>query len=334
VTVITGWSAVSAYGAEAGALAQGVAAGRAAVPEPDTAPALVVPGFDARAALGAKGTRSMDRVSGLAVLAARNLVRDLGEGAATGDRTGLVLGVSNGSAQSMVELTRDSMLKDRPELVKPAQFPNTLMNAAAAQCAIWLQLRGPNATLAGGRTAGLLALRYAARLQRAGRAEAVLSGAAEEYSETRVLLDGRTGPGVPLGEGCAMVLLEPAAAPGRPVLAELVGCAFEVFADAADAGAALTRCVDKLVDGGERPWMHAAAHDAALPDLSDVAADERVSMTDLLGDTEAASAALGIAAVLALAAADPASAGRTALVTAADRDGGVGAALLRLAGPA
>jgi 3-oxoacyl-[acyl-carrier-protein] synthase II len=65
----------------------------------------------------------------------------------------------------------------------------------------------------------------------------------------------------------------------------------------------------------------------------DVALDAplRLSMTELVGDTHAASAALGVAAVLAVAATEPRAGGRTALVTAVDRDGTAGCALLRLA---
>lgn len=334
MTVISAWSAVSAYGVGAPAFSAGVRGGHRRVSTMEDWSACVVPGFDARELLGAKGTRSMDRVSALAVLASGHVAGDLGEDA------GLVLGVNNGSAQSMVELTRDSMVKARPEFVKPAQFPNTLMNAAAAQCAIWHQLRGPNATVAAGRTSGLVALRYARRMQRAGRADALLCGAAEEFSPARAWLARHAEPGgagPPLGEGCAMLLLEPPGRParhGRTALAELLGCALAVFRDPAEAGPALAGCVRRVLPDGEPVWAHAAAHDPVLSGVDPVPdVPVRLPMTELLGDTHAASAALGVAAVLATAAADPAAAGRIALVTAADRDGTVGAALLRLAGP-
>ncbi|MGH3757364.1 beta-ketoacyl synthase N-terminal-like domain-containing protein [Actinophytocola sp.] len=348
MTVITAWSAVSAYGVGAAALADGLREQRtvASTVDPEAWPvpggkACVVPGFDARELLGAKGTRSMDRVSALAVLTAGQVARDAGD---LGEDAGLVLGVNNGSAQSMLELTRDSLVKARPEFVKPAQFPNTLMNAAAAQCAIWHRLRGPNATVAAGRTSGLVALNHARRMQRSGRAEAVLCGAAEEFSTTRAWLEHHAAPnrpdGVLLGEGCAMLLVEPAARHGRTELAELLGLAFGVFRAPAEAGPALAGCVRRVIaaagESPDRVWAHAAAHD---PDLSDVdkpvdavlGAPLRLPMTELVGDTHAASAAFGLAAVLALAVDEPRAGGRTALVTAADRDGTVGCALLRLA---
>lgn len=330
MSVISAWSAVSPYGIGVQAMAAGLPAAANRTPvEPDLPPAGVVPDFEPRVLLGTKGTRWLDRVSALAVVATGEVVAGAGD---LGEEPGLVLGVNNGSAQSMVELTRDSMVKARPEFVKPAQFPNTLMNSAAAQCAIWHRLRGPNATLAAGRTSGLFALRYALRLQRAGRAEAVLCGAAEEYSTSRAWLAHHAAPGPGLGEGCAMLLLEPPGRPaghGRTGLAEVAGLAFGVFDEPGSAGVALDRCVRRVLATTQDPvWAHAAAHDPALPEV-DVAADAevRLPMTELLGDTHAASAALAVAAVLALAETAP---GRPALVTALDRDGTVGAALLRI----
>jgi 3-oxoacyl-[acyl-carrier-protein] synthase II len=136
-----------------------------------------------------------------------------------------------------------------------------------------------------------------------------------------------------------MLLLEPPGRParyGRTELAELLGCAFAVFRDPAEAGPALAGCVRRVLPDGEPVWAHAAAHDPVLSDVDPVPdVPVRLPMTELLGDTHAASAALGVAAVLALAATDrDGTAGRTALVTATDRDGTVGAALLRLAGTA
>lgn len=345
--VVSAWSAVSAFGVGAAALAEGVRTRRdaASTLDPqrwpvDDARACVVPGFDARELLGAKGTRSMDRVSALAVLTAAQVVRDSG---GIGEDAGLVLGVNNGSAQSILELTRDSLVKARPEFVKPAQFPNTLMNAASAQCAIWHRLRGPNSTVAAGRVSGLVALNYARRMQRAGRAEAVLCGAAEEFSTARAWLEHHAAlnrpAGTVLGEGCAMLLLEPAGRPGRhgrTELAELLGLEFGAYREPTDAGPTLAGCVRRvLVASGEPPdriWAHAAAHDPELPEV-DIMVDAplRLPMTELVGDTHAASAALGVAAVLASVAHEPRAHGRTALVTAVDRDGTVGCALLRLA---
>lgn len=340
MSVISAWAAVSAYGIGAPALAGGLRERpdfSSTVQDLPAARAGVVPGFNPRELLGAKGTRWLDRVSALAVVATGEVVGEAGD---LGSEPGLVLGVNNGSAQSMLELTRDSLVKDRPEFVKPAQFPNTLMNAAAAQCAIWHRLRGPNATVAAGRTSGLFALRYARRMQLAGRADAVVWGAAEEFSTTRAWFEHHAAPDRPagtlLGEGCAMLLLEPPGRPerhGRTGLAEVAGLAFAVYGEPDDAGPALAGCVRRVLAQSPGPlWAHAAAHDPALSEVDiGVDAEVRLPMTELVGDTHAASAALGVAAVLASAASEPAAVGRSALVTAVDRDGTVGAALLRIA---
>jgi len=237
--------------------------------------------------------------------------------------------------------------------VNPAHFPNTVMNCAAAQCGIRHQLRGPNITVTGGRSSALLALNYARRLLRAGRAEAVLCGAAEEFSVARAWLENRAARNRPadaarLGEGCAMLLLEPsdrAGRHGRAELAEVLALELRVFDLLSDLPAVLGDCLRRLLAAaGESPagiWAVASAHD---PELAGAEPDRvlaeilgrcppvRLPMVELIGDTHSASAAFGLAAVLALAAQEPGAAGRTALVTSLDRDGTVGAALLRLAG--
>lgn len=331
-TVITAWSAVSAHGVGADALVAGLGADASSPLERDRWPvpaerAWLVPGFDVREALGTAGTKSMDRVSGLAVLTARHV-------GAVADDAGLVLGVTNGSAQSIHELTRDSLVKARPEFVKPGQFPNTLMNSASAQCAIWHRLRGPNTTVAAGRTSGLAAMTHARRLQRAGRADAVLCGAAEEYSVTRAWLSHHTASGPALGEGCALFLLEPEATAGRTELAEVVALSSGVFADPADATRVLARCVSRVLEPGADLWAAATAHDPAVPVDRVADAEIPLPVADLVGDTHAASAAFGVAVVLAAARRDPRAADRLALVTAVDRDGTAACALLRVLGAA
>ncbi|HEY7482833.1 MAG TPA: beta-ketoacyl synthase N-terminal-like domain-containing protein [Streptosporangiaceae bacterium] len=351
-TVISTWSAVSPYGLDRSDFTAGVRDERHA-----SGP--LVPGFDIREVLGKKGTRSMDRITALAVAATGQLLTapDGGRIDGAGDDTALVLGINISSAQSAMDFTRDSLVQDRPYFVNPAHFPNVVLNCAAAQCAIWHRLQGPNATISGGRAAGLLALGYALRLQRSGRATTVACGAAEEYSATRARLEHLAEPerpaGALFGEGCAMVLLEPPGRPGasgRTELAEVLALEFGVHRGPADVRPVLAACLDRaFAAAGESPdrlWAvissggpdpTGTAEDAALADSLGAGAPVRLHTTDLVGDTYAASAAFGLAAALALAVPEPAvreaavrEAGRTALVTAVDRDGVVGCALLRL----
>lgn len=313
---ISAWSTVSSFGIGRDAFVEGLRAGQPPPGIPGEVPGTVahlVPGFTPAAALGKKGTRSMDRVTGLAVSVVGDL---LGGRQEPGDDIGLVLGTTTGSAQSIMDFTHDSLVGDKPYFVDPARFPNTVMNCAAGQCAIWYGLRGPNTTVAGGRTSMLYALTYARRLLQAGRAGTVLCGAAEEYSPARAWLDWHSGARAPLGEGSVVFKVSQDGGGLADVLAVRTGV----------GPAALASCV--------RRALTAAGVGAA--EVSIVAGDDvpdgilrddvrRITPDSLLGDTAAAAAGFQIAAILA--AGEP---GDVAIVTSVDRSGSVGCALLRL----
>ena len=155
---LTGWSSVSPLGVGVEPFGAAVRAGTDGL-EPGgperglpTEHVGLVPGFQVRESLGRKNTRSMDRATGPAVLTVGMLLEaDRVAGHAfDGDEVGLVLGTTTGSVQSMTDFTRDSLTRDKPYDVDPARFPNTVMNCAAGQSAIWHGLRGPDTTVAGG----------------------------------------------------------------------------------------------------------------------------------------------------------------------------------------
>ncbi|GAB7045407.1 beta-ketoacyl synthase N-terminal-like domain-containing protein [Catenuloplanes indicus] len=344
--VLSGWSAVSPFGVGAAAFADGLAAGRTAIAalDPGSWPGpartgAVIPGFDVVGRLGRKGTRAMDRVTAIAITAVGEL---LGPEPA-GPDTALVLGTGTGSVQSIMDFTRDALTGDKPYLVDPARFPNTVMNRAAGTSAIWHGIRGPNTTIAGGALTGLLALGYAARLLRAGRCTRALCGAAEEYSAQRAWIE-HTGaaPGVtpgPAGEGAAVFRLEPAETAGH-ALAEVAGLRFGATRPGGTAREALERCVTALLaDSGVKaseiravsvsapPGPLGDQERAAVRAICDGDVTPGAAHRALLGDTAAAAGAFQIAEVLAGPAARP---GEAALVTAVDRDGRVGCLLLRL----
>ncbi|MET7383001.1 beta-ketoacyl synthase N-terminal-like domain-containing protein [Streptomyces sp. NPDC005526] len=356
--VITAWSAVSPYGIGRAAYAEGLRERRGTVtglgPEHGSTPdgvGCVVPAFGVREVLGKKGTRSMDRVTGLAVTAAGALLDDAERNRAvgTGEGAAFALGTTTGSAQSMMDFTRDSLTGDQPFFVDPARFPNTVMNCAAGQSAIWYRLKGPNATIAGGRTAGLHALNYARRLLGSGRARTVLCGAAEEFSPARAWLEHHCGDGTaaapPLGEGCAMLLVEPHAPddPGQPVLAEILAVELGVVLHG-DPRPALVACLrSALRRAGVAPERVTAVARSGAPgregrgeaeavrEVLGAAEAADVTPTALIGDTGAAAAAFQAAALLSYAADRPAAAaGRVGVITSVDRSGSVGCALLGL----
>ncbi|MEU9377258.1 beta-ketoacyl synthase N-terminal-like domain-containing protein [Streptomyces sp. NPDC048255] len=354
--VITGWSAVSPFGIGREAFAEGVRSGRPAATVLDAEQwkgpdeqACLVPGFVIRDVLGRKGTRSMDRVTGLAVTTIGRLIEESGGSAADlgGESAALVLGTNTGSAQSMMDLTRDTFVQEKPFYVDPSHFPNTVMNCATGQCAIWYGLKGPNTTVAAGRASGLMALNYARRLLAAGRARTVLCGAAEEYSAARSWLElhvrGADETDTVLGEGCAVLKLEAAesVAPGDG-LAEVLLVESGIVGPQGVA-ASLTACIERAVRrsgvGLEELWAvspsapsgtagteERAALDAAFAGLS----PEWIPQPPQMGDTSAATATFQVVSVLALAEGDPAARGRIAVVTSVDRDGALACALLRL----
>ncbi|MEO3743381.1 beta-ketoacyl synthase N-terminal-like domain-containing protein [Plantactinospora sp. B5E13] len=356
--VVSGWSAVSPYGLGAEPFAAGLLAGDRTVeqldpqvwPVPDDRAALV-PDFDIPTVLGTRGTRSMDRITGLAVSTVGLLFTEYGPKLA--DRpedVGLVLGTGSGSVQSIMDFTRDSLTGEKPFHVDPARFPNTVMNCAAGQSAIRHQLKGPNTTVAGGALTGLLALNYAGRLHRRGRSEVILCGAVEEYSVQRSWLEWHANDGAAptLGEGCAVLLLESGASAeryDRQPLATVLGAGFGAFPDRSPdrAREVLAGCVRRVLadNGATGPQVRLVAPavppgplgDAERAALADVLADDtvvRIECRDLLGDTAAASASFQLTALLAAAGARPDLAGTLALATSVDQEGTVGCALLRI----
>jgi 3-oxoacyl-[acyl-carrier-protein] synthase II len=297
--------------------------------------------FDVRAELGRKGTSTYDRWTALAVVAGKEALDDAG---ITGDetaraRTGVVVGTTAGGVKSTMDYSRETLVQERPYLVNPAQFPNTVMNGAAGQAAIRFGLKGVNATIAGGQLAFLSALRYARNALACGYAETLLVGAAEELTPhtawTTTLLGGA---GLVPSEGAAFFVLDQAdagAGRGDAVIESVVtrfcsnaagiteglaGCVRRALAAAAvdpgDVGLVVTGDGDP--DGAE-----AAAADAAG------AAGDRLRPKELLGETNAAAGALALASVLGWHAADARRDGRVAVITGSTPDGNVGAAVVR-----
>jgi 3-oxoacyl-[acyl-carrier-protein] synthase II len=314
--VITAWTAVSPFGLDCESFADGLRAGHpAALSDGAVHKTARVPGFDVRALLGPKGTRSMDRLVGLAVWTVGRLTA--ARPAERGDRTGLVLGTM-GSVQSTMDFTRSSFVEAKPYFVDPGRMPNSLTNSAAGQSAIKHGLTGPNVTVAGGRAAGISALGYAVRLLRTGRASSVLAGAVEEYSDARSWVESHSGVHGVLGEGCVVLRVEPAGE--HPALAEILAVRSR-FARGDDFEGAMRSCVDTAL----------AAAGLSESDVTTVSwsgvPGHTEPVAELIGDTGAATAMFQIAGVLATGAP-----GDVAVVGSADRDGAVACAVLRLGG--
>lgn len=202
--------------------------------------------FEPRTYLPDGKLRPLDRVARLVISAARLALDNAGldDGECEKTEVGLVLGTMYCSLRTIVAFDQRALAAG-PKYVRPFDFANTVINAAAGQTAIWHRLRGVNSTLAGGTAAGLEALAYAVDLIRSGRSDVVLAGGGDElcfesflsFQRSGQLCDSDTAQprpipfdprrnGFALSEGAALLVLESAEhaeARGASVLGEVLG---------------------------------------------------------------------------------------------------------------
>jgi 3-oxoacyl-[acyl-carrier-protein] synthase II len=347
------------------ALAQGRVAGGDPVGVTDESlpprPVLVAPELPVAELLGRKGNRSLDRTTKLALIATRLAVdaaQATGQdaGPVTTARTGVVLGTSTGSIRSSSTYSRETVELEKPYLVNPVLFPNTVMNCAAGQIAIRHGLHGVNATLAGGHLSALQAFRYARNALRQGHADRLLVGGVEEFCAQSAWGWHRSGAlaaETAVGEGAALLLVEPADTAresGRPVLAEALACEIGFGgAGIASAPGGLTAAVTRVVTTAlERSGVDPSEVDAVSLGASGQIGLERIEERGVaaalggalperalrakraLGESFSAGGAVQVAAVLAAWEWDavPAGGGQ-AVVTSVSADGAVGCLVLR-----
>ncbi len=253
--VITGVGVLSPLGDSASDLHGALCAGRSAlspVEKFDPAPmqnrtAGEIAGFKPADYLGKKNFRPLDRASQFAASAVQMALEDCGDSEALREENevGLVVGTMFCSVHTIAEFDRRGVTSG-PARVKPLDFANTVINAAAGQTAIWHNLRGVNSTLATGGSSSLNALAYAADMIRTGRSQAIVAGGVEElcfesmYGYYRAgLLAGCTDDSSPhpvpfdeerngfaLGEGATFLVLEEAEfadSRGANVIGAIVG---------------------------------------------------------------------------------------------------------------
>lgn len=365
---ITGWGVISPIGIGRKHFSHGLAtrasglkpvagAGTAGLPFDR---ACTIPDFATSSFLGTKGTRSMDRTTGLAVAAVGMALEHSGIAAASDRlRIGVVLGTSTGSIKSISDFTRETLIQERPYLVNPALFPNTVMNCAAGQSAIWHKLTGINATISGGHATGVLALRYAALAIRRGYADTLLTGAVEEFCEQAAWAYHHTRPPAtiaqrPLGEACAMFVIENLAiaqSRNQRILAEVLACEVGVYPPAQDGrqrqAAGLATCIRRalargnvapeavqIVSLGQRgdPDLDQAERDGVHLGLDNAAPAHALAIGELIGETFSAAGAMQLAALLAFHADQSEPTPQYGLLTSLTSDGTVGCVLLKMGG--
>ncbi|MDI6606045.1 MAG: beta-ketoacyl synthase N-terminal-like domain-containing protein, partial [Candidatus Omnitrophota bacterium] len=187
--VITGLGVISSNGVGKDAFFEGIFSGASGIGPIslfDTSSLKVktaaeIKDFSPQEFLGAKGLRTLDRSTKLAASAARMALDDAGlEVKEENSRQiGIVIGSTLGSISSISDFDREA-LTEGPRYVNPALFPNTVINSPASQVAIKFNIKGFNATLSTGFSAGLDAINYAVDMLRFAKAKIVLAGGVEE----------------------------------------------------------------------------------------------------------------------------------------------------------
>lgn len=284
--------------------------------------AITLGDFDAAAYLGRKGLSTLDRITQFSIAACKQIADDRGISAPERqDRCGLVLGSAAGGLRSTSDFIRTTYTSALPYQVSPLQFPNAIMNSAASQCAIRFDMRGVNATICAGELSGLAALGYASRMLRAGHADNLVAGSAEEFCGFGAWSHHAAGAtdDLALGEGSAVFELQ-ASRTGRHAPARLKAIRLRragrdaTDVDAATLGGHIRRMLEETATAtGAVTWWSAhrgvarpdhALHREALR-LAGLSPDQMHPVAhdlhEQIGFTGAASTSLQLAAAIATA---------------------------------
>lgn len=213
------------------------------------APIAATVDFDPAAHFDPQQQRLLDRVSQFAVLAARRALADSGTGfdGAARERAGVFLGTGMAGTLSMDDGYR-TLYGDQSDRIRPTLILQGMHNAPAAWIAIEHQVSGPAITYSTACSSSGVAIGEAWLRVGSGALELALAGGAEaplslgslkawEAMHTLAHIDpvcpgasckpfSADRSGMVLGEGSAMVLLEPmerAVARGARIYGELIG---------------------------------------------------------------------------------------------------------------
>jgi 3-oxoacyl-[acyl-carrier-protein] synthase II len=291
--------------------------------------------------LGKRGLRYVDRLTTLGMAASGMALAGLAEGDPA--ETGVVLGTATGSIRSITDVARDTLVQDKPYLIHPGRFPNTVLNSAAGQIAIRNKLRGVNATVASGKLSTLSAVRYADTAIRLGRVTRLVVGGVEELSPPMAWawhLAGDLGEETAVGEGCAMFVLEDASRTENRILAEILACevGFHGRGLADGLASSITRALKKSkVDASDIATVSVSAPAADSLSRAELRGIETalgrtpatLNVVDVVGECYSASGALQLAGLLALWRRWTPGDGAVGLVTSVGRDGNVGCLVVR-----
>ena len=258
--VVTGLGAVTPLGHTAASYWESLKAGESGLGPVTLAPTheeltqkivAEVKAFDPLKHFPERQLSTLDRVSQFAVVAAREAIAQAG---ITFDmplsvRTATIVGTGAGGLTTQDDSFRRIYLEKRTR-VFPLTIPKLMVNAPASQISIACGLRGPAFAVASACASATHAIGLAFHMVRAGSVDCAVTGGAEAcitfgvlrgWEAMRVMAPDVCRPfskdrmGLVLGEGAAMMVLEPlerAQARGAEILGEIVGLGMS--ADAAD----------------------------------------------------------------------------------------------------
>jgi len=253
--VVTGVGVVSPLGLTAAATWDALVAGRSGIGkislfDPSEFPVRIaaeVDGFEPDAIFGRRRAKHLDRVTQLALVAAREAIYESGlDISAGGDRVGVVWGTGIGGIGAFEDGI--TVLNERgPEWVSPYSLPMMIPNMTAGHIAMEWGIRGYSSCTVTACSASAQAIGEGLDLLRVGRVDSIVCGGSEA-AVTRVGIaafaamkalstrnddpEGASRPfdadrdGFVMGEGAAALVLEDretAIRRGAPILAELLG---------------------------------------------------------------------------------------------------------------
>jgi nodulation protein E len=267
--VITGLGAVTPLGLTVGPYWESLKAGKSGLGPltlPVEAETLLqkiggeVKGFDPAQHLDEREIPQLDRVSQFAIVAAREAIAQSGIvfDMPLSERTAAIVGSGAGGQTTVDDSFRRIYKENRPRAY-PLTIPKLMVNAPASQVCMHCGLRGPAFAVASACASATHAIGLSFQMVRSGMVDCAVTGGAEAcltygtvraWEALRVMAPDVCRPfsadrmGMVLGEGAAMLVLEPlerAKARGATILAEMVG-----FGMSADAGDLIAPDVDGM----------------------------------------------------------------------------------------
>ncbi|MBS0464655.1 MAG: beta-ketoacyl-[acyl-carrier-protein] synthase family protein [Proteobacteria bacterium] len=257
---ITGMGAITALGHDAASHWAGMREGRVGIgPIANIATDLLlvkiaaeVRGFDPLAHFESKRLTFLDRVSQLALVAAREAIKQSGldfRGQGHGQRAACIIGTGIGGENTHDETAR-RFYADKKANVHPLTIVRLMANAPACQITMEFGITGPSFAVVSACASANHAMAQAFDMVRSGRVDFAVTGGSEAcitvpcvkaWEAVRVTADDTCRPfckqrrGMVLGEGAGIFVLEEwehAKARGAQILAEFAGAGLS--ADAAD----------------------------------------------------------------------------------------------------